>query len=82
MADYEFRYRVPEITEAQIETYLRRFATYLNLDMGTWPQGEAISLFLKYEAELNNNPDNAAQFLIDTIMNDSWRVFERVKSRT
>lgn len=81
MAEYEFRYRVPEITEAQIETYLRRFATYLNLDMGAWPQGEAVRLFIEYESELNNNPENAAQFLIDTIMNESWRVFDKIKNR-
>lgn len=82
LSTYEFCHRVEKITEAQIETYLRRFATFLNLNMGTWPQGEAVRLFDKYDSELNKNPDSATQLLIDTIMQESWRVYARVASRT
>ena len=82
MAEHEFRYRVGEITRPQIDTYLQRLGTYFNLNLGTWTLGEAIRLFKKYETELNNNPDNAAQLLIDTIMNETWQVYDALNNGT
>lgn len=81
VAEHEYRHRVGEITEVQIETYLRHLATYFNLNMGTWTQIEAIRLFKEYQTELDNNPSKAAELLIETIMNDSWSTYDAVKKR-
>lgn len=65
LSDMEYRHRVTEITKVQIETYLRRLLTYMNLNVGDdiFIQYETGRVFKEYEKNLFNHPDEAAKEL-------------------
>ncbi|HWF88562.1 MAG TPA: hypothetical protein VN659_06990, partial [Pyrinomonadaceae bacterium] len=69
LSQFEYRHRVTDITQAQIETYLRRLTTFLGLEMGPgYVPFEAIRLFREYDREAVSNPENATRSLVMTIM--------------
>jgi len=69
LSQFEYRHRVTDITQAQIETYLRRLTTFLGLEMGPgYVPFEAIRLFREYEREAVSNSENATRSLVTTIM--------------
>ena len=76
---FEYRHRVADLTQPQIETYLRRLSTFLGLDLGDAIVVEGRRLFRVYDREAGNNPENAARLLANTILNDTIPIFYELK---
>ena len=79
LSEFEYRHRVTDLTQAQIETYLRRLSTFLGLDMGPAIVFEGRRLFRVYDREAGNNPENAARLLANTILNETIPIFYELK---
>lgn len=81
LSAFEHRHRVKDITQAQIETYLRRLTTYLGLeDMGPgYVLFEGTRLFKEYDKEAGNNSENAARLLAQIITTQMIPILSEIK---
>jgi Trypsin-like peptidase domain len=68
LRDILYRHRVREITREQIEIYLRRLSTFLDLDLGAGIQTDGLRLFRKYEDALLAKSEEAAELLATEVM--------------
>jgi hypothetical protein len=81
LGQFELRYRVTDLTRAQIETYLRRLTTFLGFDIDPlYILSEGLRLFRIYDREAGNNPENAPRLLARAIMNETIPVLYELKN--
>jgi len=78
LSEYEYRHRVAELTRDQIETYLRRFATFLDFEAGALIRAESKRLYDVYDRELNRNAENAVQILAKEIMETTAPIWKSI----
>jgi len=78
LSEFAYRHRVQDITSAQIETYLRRLATFLGLEMGGGIPTRALELHVDYETEAIDHPENAARGLAKQISKKVVPIWEKI----